>query len=516
MEEQNEFDDSSWNEWAQRQQADADNAAMAERIRAGQEVFDGYRQLGDQAMSEQRQRNRRAALNLLSGFKLAAMRGDGIVPNYALVGMGDALGYNNEKNGVLQGAVINPKDGSFGLVVQDGSGNVATKPFTFAQMYNMALENPGVFTRDELRYLRDGSIRTRKLTPDMANRDLPMVPDNYGEVRTPVGEVTPSGGVSVPGAWLYGQRRYGGSVSSADGRGGFSRTSIGADGSVTREDYGTRSPSSRGRWKVLSVGADPNSSDGTQIRRYENSETGEVVSVRDGETPPWERATSGMGEKERIARMNNESRERIQKERGQAQRDVAQATADATKRKADASVEVASQTAKSKTLRGGGSSDAQDLSSVRRILDKNSGATPEQRNAAINKLLGIADRYEQRLGMSDKDMAMKRADDIIDLYGGDVGGFSTKDKEQIRKAIAGELYAGKEYGPEEWESYFDNLRAQVQKASKNGGKAEVKTNDNGGANGKQYKEGDEQEINGIKMKLLPSKKNPGKLTWQRV
>ena len=33
---------------------------------------------------------------------------------------------------------------------------------------------------------------------------------------------------------------------------------------------------------------------------------------------------------------------------------------------------------------------------------------------------------------------------------------------------------------------------------------------------RQFKEGDEQEVNGVRMKLLPSKKNPGKLTWQRI
>ncbi len=38
-----------------------------------------------------------------------------------------------------------------------------------------------------------------------------------------------------------------------------------------------------------------------------------------------------------------------------------------------------------------------------------------------------------------------------------------------------------------------------------------------GYNGsKQFKEGDEQVVNGVRMKLLPSKKNPGKLTWQRI
>ena len=32
----------------------------------------------------------------------------------------------------------------------------------------------------------------------------------------------------------------------------------------------------------------------------------------------------------------------------------------------------------------------------------------------------------------------------------------------------------------------------------------------------EFKEGDEQDVNGVRMKLLPSKKNPGKLTWQRI
>lgn len=305
MADQNDFSgEDSWAELAQRQKLEASNAAMAERVKAGQEVWNGLRQVGGEAMAEQRQKNERAALYLLSGYKLAAMNRNGVVPSYAMAGMRDALGYNGN-NGVLEGAVINPKDGSFGLVIQDGNGKVNTKSFRFAQMYNMALENPGVFTRDELRYLRDGSIRTQKLTPDMANRDLPPVPDNYGQVRTPVGERTPTGGVSVPGSWLYGpQRRANISAFGANGRGGFTNYDSNEDTGyqLQMRDSGTRAAEDKGRWKVLSRGADPNSDDGTQITRYENDKTGEVVSVRDGETPPWE--SRAVGEKERIARIN--------------------------------------------------------------------------------------------------------------------------------------------------------------------------------------------------------------------
>ena len=44
-------------------------------------------------------------------------------------------------------------------------------------------------------------------------------------------------------------------------------------------------------------------------------------------------------------------------------------------------------------------------------------------------------------------------------------------------------------------------------------------NENDGAGKEEkteFKEGDEQDVNGVHMKLLPSKKNPGKLTWQRI
>lgn len=47
--------------------------------------------------------------------------------------------------------------------------------------------------------------------------------------------------------------------------------------------------------------------------------------------------------------------------------------------------------------------------------------------------------------------------------------------------------------------------------------APTRTSGNGGQDApRQFKEGDEQEVNGVRMKLLPSKKNPGKLTWQRI
>lgn len=469
----------------------------------------------------QRKRNRRGAAALLSAFKIGAYNG-GDLPDDLLPAMGDALGYDgktrqlgrvhvNEQGDVtLFTSRTDPQSGS---VVED-------KPtvIPFKNVYGTALENPGILTRDEMMLLRNGSKNYQKLTEDMANRELPPVPDDYGKFRTPVGERTPEGGISVPGWWLYGpQRRANISAFGANGRGGFTNYDSNEDTGYQLQvrDSGTRAGDDKGRWKVLSRGAAPGMDDGTQVTRYENDKTGEVVFVRDGETPPWE--SRAGGERERIARMNNETRERVQQQRGAAQRDVAQVTADATKHKADASVEVAAQNGRTKTARGGGRSDGDSSASLRRILDKSSGATDEERRKTIAMLQAREERRDRELAMSDKDRALKKADDIIDLYGGDMSGFPIKDREQIRNVVAGELYAGKEYDPDEWGSYFDNLRAQRAKnAAQNVGKAEVKTGDNGGGNGRQFKEGDVQEINGIKMKLLPSKKNPGKLTWQRV
>ncbi len=68
-------------------------------------------------------------------------------------------------------------------------------------------------------------------------------------------------------------------VFSADGRGGFSRSDWTPENGMTREDFGTRDPNYKGKWKVLESGPDG--------KRYENDKTGDVVFVKNGENPPW-------------------------------------------------------------------------------------------------------------------------------------------------------------------------------------------------------------------------------------
>ena len=129
----------------------------------------------------------------------------------------------------------------------------------------------------------------------------------------------------------------------------------------------------------------------SQVTRYENSKTGEVVSVKDGETPPWERQATS--EKERIAKMNNDSREAIQKSRSQTARDVANASAQATKEKAQKAYETAAarlDAAKSKKQ----ALSAFDLR-VLSDIGKNYALPEEARNAAVDKLVSLLSDKEE-------------------------------------------------------------------------------------------------------------------------
>lgn len=472
-----------WSNAARRQQEESYNAAIAERTNANKSVYDGYVQMGNAVSSRRAQYINNANAHLASALRIAAENG-GRLPQYSWQGLGGALGLDGKDGAIVGGGY--DKRGGFTLMVarrNQQTGQVERVPMSFSprQQYGLMLSAPGIFSRQEVEGMRGQLINNYHMHPDQ----IPQVPEDYD--RTTVGNRTESGGISVPGWWLYGpQRRANISAFGANGRGGFTNYESNEDTGyqLQQRDSGTRAADDKGRWKVLSRGADPKLDDGTQVTRYENDKTGEVVSVRDGETPPWE--SRAGGERERIARMNNETRERVQQQRGAAQRDVAQVTADATKHKADASVEVAAQNGRAKTARGGGRSDGDSSASLRRILDKSSGATDEERRKTIAMLQAREERRDRELAMSDKDRALKKADDIIDLYGGDMSGFPIKDREQIRNVVAGELYAGKEYDPDEWGSYFDNLRAQRAKnAAQNVGKAEVKTGDNGGGNERQ-------------------------------
>lgn len=278
--------------------------------------------------------------------------------------------------------------------------------------------------RAESRRMKDATLSAMILQARNGNGYVPpdvldAASENMG-FRVAGGNFDKKGNFILYGLQQGGPERRGVSSFSADGKGGFSRTHTGPDGVTTREDFGTRDPNYKGEWRVLSKGPSEDSEiehdevvtdengnpvlndkgekvtrrvkgNRSQVTRYENSKTGEVVSVKDGETPPWERQATS--EKERIAKMNNDSREAIQKSRSQTARDVANASAQATKEKAQKAYETAAarlDAAKSKKQ----ALSAFDLR-VLSDIGKNYALPEEARNAAVDKLVSLLSDKEE-------------------------------------------------------------------------------------------------------------------------
>ena len=469
-------------------------ASMANIMRENAAVFDNYMKMHAQTVAEQRQRNRRGAANLLSAFKIGAYSG-GKVPTDMLTGLNDALGYDGRTRGIYAVSVMGNGDVKFGVAQKDpktGELSSSIQDIPFSQIYNMALENPGILSRDELMRLRNNSITTQKLTEDMANRDMPPVPDDYGVVRTPVGGMTPTSGISVNPAWLYGpQRRANISAFGANGHGGFTNYDSNEDTGhqLQVRDSGTRAAEDKGRWKVLSSGADPNRDDGTQLTRYENSKTGEVVSVRDGETPPWE--SRAGSEKERIARINADGKIKAAEKANETKISLAEAANALKQYGIDVSAQI-----KERGL------DIQQQNADERSAHNQAVEAQQAENEK-----GRNERARQADATKTKLAEMKK--------GGTIGGRPPTANEYVQvMKLAGDVLQSEETRRQASELggiIADSLKKRGEKVP------EVKQgSESGNAAGGSYKEGDEQEINGVRMKLLPSKKTPGKLTWQRI
>ena len=186
----------------------------------------------------------------------------------------------------------------------------------------------GVYERS-----RTGLAQRQKIFDDMSRRFTPDqlaklgVKDTRGAVEVSPG-VRDKGGMfsQMMDPWKGRHSSIG--AFSADGRGGFTEYYSGKETGhqLVSRDFGTRATNGAEQWRQISVGPDPDSDDGTQLRRYENFRTGEVVSVRDGETPPWEER--GRGDKERIARINAASREKQAEIQAQGRADSAQISAE--------------------------------------------------------------------------------------------------------------------------------------------------------------------------------------------
>ena len=319
------YDTTAWNAAAIEQERERKAAEDAETQRYGEQVmsdFDNLVAKGNQRRAE----SRRMKDATLSAMILQARNGNGYVPPDVLDAASENMGFR------VAGGNFDKKGNFILYGLQQGEDGSA-------QMAPVAIASPGMqlqtLSRAKmgLEYQREiYEGLSRRYTPEQlekrgyANPDSPQV----------VGSTTMSGSAARRLFGMGGPERRGVSSFSADGKGGFSRTHTGPDGVTTREDFGTRDPNYKGEWRVLSKGPSEDSEiehdevvtdengnpvlndkgekvtrrvkgNRSQVTRYENSKTGEVVSVKDGETPPWERQATS--EKERIAKMNNDSRE---------------------------------------------------------------------------------------------------------------------------------------------------------------------------------------------------------------
>ncbi len=315
--------ENDWNEALSQQENDRQAADDAETKRYGEQVmsdFDNLVAKGNQRRAE----SRRMKDATLSAMILQARNGNGYVPPDVLDAASENMGFR------VAGGNFDKKGNFILYGLQQGEDGSA-------QMAPVAIASPGMqlqtLSRAKmgLEYQREiYEGLSRRYTPEQlekrgyANPDSPQV----------VGSTTMSGSAARSLFGMGGPERHGVSSFSADGKGGFSRTHTGPDGVTTREDFGTRDPNYKGRWKQISVGPDPddkkfdengnevNNPNPRQIRRYENDKTGEVVSVRDGETPPWEQT-----ERTRTAQINARAQAERDAARIKAQKDVAEINA---------------------------------------------------------------------------------------------------------------------------------------------------------------------------------------------
>ena len=317
------YDTTAWNAAAIEQERERKAAEDAETQRYGEQVmsdFDNLVAKGNQRRAE----SRRMKDATLSAMILQARNGNGYVPPDVLDAASENMGFR------VAGGNFDKKGNFILYGLQQGEDGSA-------QMAPVAIASPGMqlqtLSRAKmgLEYQREiYEGLSRRYTPEQlekrgyANPDSPQV----------VGSTTMSGSAARRLFGMGGPERRGVSSFSADGKGGFSRTHTGPDGVTTREDFGTRDPNYKGRWKQISVGPDPddkkfdengnevNNPNPRQIRRYENDKTGEVVSVRDGETPPWEQT-----ERTRTAQINARAQAERDAAKIKAQKDVAEINA---------------------------------------------------------------------------------------------------------------------------------------------------------------------------------------------
>lgn len=443
------------------------NAAMAEQIGANRGVYDGYARMGNAVAARRAQFVSNANAHLASALRLAAENG-GRLPQYAWQGLGGGLGLDG-KNGAIVGGGYD-RNGGFTLMVarrNQQTGQVEQAPMTFTpkDQYGLMLSAPGIFSRQEVDGMRGQLIDNYHMHPDQ----VPEVPQGWGETgNVGIENRTASGGTSVNPNWLYGPQRHSTiSAFGANGRGGFTQYYSGDEtgNQLVSQDSGARAAENKGRWKVLSRGADPNSDDGTQVTRYENDKTGEVVSVRDGETPPWE--SRAGSEKERIARINADGKIKAAEKANETKTKLAEA-ANALKQYG---IDVSAQL-------------------------KERGLDIQQQNAderTAHNRATEAQNVENEKGRNDRaKQANETKTKLAEIKGGGtIGGRQPTAHEYVEvMKLAGDLLQSEETRGQARELgslIADQLKKRGEKVPEvtQSGKAEVKTGDNGSGNERQ-------------------------------
>ncbi len=301
-----------WNKLMQNQQREQENAQDAGIESLGKQTMADFDDLvaRDNAAQTEATNRRNATLGALM---IQARNNRGFIPKAI-------LGEASQRMGIPIAGGNYDKNGNFMLysMSQGQDGQAQFTPLAVASPAQQLLVLQRAKMGPDMRREIYGVLRGRNSADTLAKYGIedPDAPSPTGPA------VTMGGGTAQRlGAPILGPEKRGGSMFYTNGKGytlrSYSGPETGFQPVMESNDAGAQ-------WKVLSVGPDPNDPSGQrQVRRYENSETGEVISVPDGSS--IESVVRGTSEKERIAAMNNASREAIQRDKSDTRRDLAEA-----------------------------------------------------------------------------------------------------------------------------------------------------------------------------------------------
>lgn len=256
----------------------------AKWVAEGERLYQEYEDIDANARAKAASDRRRRDL-ALSSVLISAQRNNGFIPKSQLDALSRDLG--------VQVSGGNIKDGNLYLFgpseKMDATGKKVTDPFA-----PIAIATPEaqfqVLSRSGLsaaRGLMQGiydKMRTT-YTPTQLEKAGIVNPQTELGFRMATGGGAGGreiGSVTLPKAPDRRPSRI--EAFSADGAGGFSKSVYDRrTGENWNVDYGTRSPNTPDSWSWISSGSD----NGVAYKDWRNRKTGEVVRVRDGETPPW-------------------------------------------------------------------------------------------------------------------------------------------------------------------------------------------------------------------------------------